>query len=286
MIHLRSLAYAPPARPPDEFPFNVPFVRALAQQNAAQPGTPLAQEAAAMQFDQPVTFFVGENGSGKSTLLEALACAAGSITVGAEGVGTDPTLAAVRLFARYLKLVWNKRTRRGFFMRSEDFFGYARTLAQTKAALRADLDAVDREYAGRSDHARALAKLPYARELSELKRYYGEDLDAQSHGESFFVLFRSRFVPDGLYLLDEPEAPLSPTRQLALLALLHEAVTQHYAQFIIATHSPLLLAYPGAAIWQFAAGEVRPAAYESLEHVTLTRDFLNNPERFLRHLLE
>lgn len=270
MLHLRSLTYTPPAHPPTEFPFNVPFVRALTT----------------LEFPSAVTFLVGENGSGKSTLLEALACAIGSITVGTESVTHDPTLAEVRTFAKYLKLTWSKRTKRGFFMRSEDFFGYARALSQTRAEMQADLKQVDEDYKGRSVLAKGLAKMPYARELSEIQRYYGDDLDANSHGESFFTLFRSRFTPDGLFLLDEPEAPLSPTRQMSFLTLLHEAVRKHNAQFIIATHSPILLAYPGAMIYSFDDGIIQQAAYESLEHYRLTRDFLNNPAQFLRHLLE
>ena len=112
---------------------------------------------------------------------------------------------------------------------------------------------------------------------------YGVDLDANSHGQSFLKLFQSRFVPGGLYLLDEPEAPLSPQSQLAFLAMLKDMVAQE-SQFIIATHSPIILAFPEATIYSFDAIPVRCVAYESLEHVSLTRDFLASPERFLRHL--
>ncbi len=112
---------------------------------------------------------------------------------------------------------------------------------------------------------------------------YGEDLDANSHGESFLKLFRSRFVPAGLYLLDEPEAPLSPQRQLALLSMLKEMVAEQ-AQFIIATHSPILMAYPEAQILSFASHPVSEVSSENVEHVSLTRAFLNNPNSFLRHL--
>jgi predicted ATPase len=226
---------------------------------------------------------VGENGSGKSTLLEAIACAAGSITVGSEGVETDQTLAEMRKLARCFKLVWRQKTRRGFFLRAEDFFGYAKRLNQMRAALKEDLAEVDETYQGRSAYAKGLAKMPYARELHELERRYGEGLDARSHGESFLAFFQTRFVPGGLYLLDEPEAPLSPLRQLTFLALLKEMVQQE-AQFIIATHSPLILAFPGATILSFDANPIRPVNYDELEHVTLTREFLNNPALYLKHL--
>src|SRR5205085_8753336 len=117
----------------------------------------------------------------------------------------------------------------------------------------------------------------------ELARRYGEDADARSHGESFLNLFQSRFVPGGLYLLDEPEAPLSPQRQLALLSMLKEMVAED-AQFIIATHSPILMAFPNAALLNFDKYPVRQVAYDKLEHVALTKAFLNNPETFLRRL--
>lgn len=268
MIHLRSFSL----RQPDDaeaahFPFNLPVIQALET----------------LAFTAPVTFFVGENGSGKSTLLEALACAVGSITVGSESVKTDPSLASVRRLADQMRLVWQKHTHKGFFLRAEDFFGYARKMAQTRQELEDDLRSVERDYKDRSATAAAFARLPYASELGEIQRRYGEGLDARSHGESFLALFQSRFVPGGLYLLDEPEAPLSPIRQLALIAALKQMTAQD-AQFIIATHSPILMAFPGALLYNFDAAPPQPVNYADLEHVKLTRDFLDNPDAFLKHL--
>lgn len=269
MIHLRTLTIPNNEENADTFPYNVPSLRS----------------ALTLEFDAPVTFFVGENGSGKSTLLEAIACAVGSITVGSESVNSDPTLKQIREYSYKMKLVWNKRTKKGFFMRSEDFFGYARHLTRIQEEMRADLEEIERDYRGRSALAKGLASMPYARELTDMQRRYGAGLDSYSHGESFFTLFRSRFVPNGLYLLDEPEAPLSPLRQLTLLSLLKQMVDQN-AQFIIATHSPILMAYPGAAIWSFDGGALQPVAYEDTEHVSVTRSFLNNPQSYLKHLME
>ena len=116
-----------------------------------------------------------------------------------------------------------------------------------------------------------------------MERRYGSDPDARSHGQAFLNLFQGRFVPGGVYLLDEPEAPLSPQNQLGLLALLLDLVQQD-AQFIIATHSPMLLAFPGAMIYSFDAAPVAAVAYADLDHVNLTRDFLNDPQSFLRRL--
>jgi len=252
---------------PVEFPFNLSVVRTWET----------------LELDYPVTFFVGENGSGKSTIMEAIACAAESITVGSENVRTDPTLHHARKLASVMKLSWHTRTRRGFFLRAEDFFGFVKRIETVKLNYEADLRAVDEEYAERSDFAKGLAKMPYMTELSNLKNKYGEGLDHQSHGESFLELFQARFVPEGLYLLDEPEAALSPLRQLGFLSLLKEMIIQK-AQFIIATHSPILMAYPNANILSFDHSPIKSVQYETLEHVTLTREFLNNPESFLRHL--
>ncbi len=267
-VFLRSLEIrAWPERLGQQYPFSLPFL---------QPG-------GRIDFASPVTFLVGENGSGKSTLLEAIACASGSITVGAESVSQDASLKEVRELAKYVQLAWFKRTRKGFFLRAEDFFGFARKMAHTRADLESDLANIEKEYEGRSELAKNLARTPYLNELGGIRRRYGQGLDSQSHGESFLLLFQSRFVPGGLYLLDEPEAPLSPIRQLGFLALLKEMVSKE-AQFIIATHSPILMAFPGAEIFSFDQGAIQQVEYENLEHVRLTRDFLNQPDAFLRHL--
>ena len=266
MIHLRSIRQKG-INEKDGFPFTVPVIRALEE----------------IEFHTPVTFFVGENGSGKSTLMETIACAAGSVTVGSESVKTDPSLAHVRKLADDLRLTWTKRTHRGFFLRAEDFFGYAKQMAQTRLELEDDIKKVDDEYRGRSKFAKDLAKMPHAGELNAIKNRYGEGLDTRSHGESFLALFQSRFVPNGLYLLDEPEAPLSPIRQLAFLSALKQMIAEE-SQFIIATHSPIIMAFPDAEILSFDDGQIRKVKYDELEHVTLTKAFLNDPETYLRYL--
>ncbi|HNN13683.1 MAG TPA: AAA family ATPase [Anaerolineales bacterium] len=268
MIHLRSLALRPFLESDTgEFPFTVPVVRSLSE----------------ITFTAPVTFFVGENGSGKSTVMEALACAVESITVGSESVKTDKTLAPVRKLAKYFKLAWTKRTRKGFFMRAEDFFGYARSMRATREELEEELDNIERDYQGRSKLAVDLARSAYQGQLAAIKHRYGKDLDNFSHGEAFLTLFQARFVPGGLYLMDEPEAALSPSRQLSFLSALKQMIGQE-SQFVIATHSPIILAFPEAQILQFQDGVIREVKYNELEHVNLTRDFLANPEAFLRYL--
>ena len=269
MIQLGAIALRPVTESQaDRFPFSVPAVAALPS----------------IELTTPVTFFVGENGSGKSTLLEGLAAATGLPTVGAQSASVDPTLAAQRELGRALQLTWRRRTHRGFFLRAEDFFGFAKHVSKMKADMRTRVAELDEEYRDRSDYAKGLAQGPMRGSIAELEARYGGDLDARSHGQSFLALFRSRFVPDGLYLLDEPEAPLSPQSQLALLALIADGVAQS-SQFIIATHSPIVLAYPGATIYSFDRSPPVPVPFEELDHVNLTRSFLNDPRAYLRHLI-
>jgi predicted ATPase len=268
--HLTSVSRKPRrSEGAETFPFSVPAIGSLERLDLAA----------------PVTFFVGENGSGKSTLLEGIAAAAGLPTVGAAEVGTDATLAAQRRLGQALKLTWSRRITRGFFLRAEDFFGFAKRVAQERAEMQVRVRELDEEYRAqnRSALALGLAQGPARASLADMERRYGADLDANSHGQSFLKLFQSRFVPGGLHLLDEPEAPLSPQSQLALLALLSDMVAQD-AQFLIATHSPIVLAFPGARIYNFDQLPVREVAYEELDHVALTRDFLNHPARYLDRL--
>jgi predicted ATPase len=196
-----------------------------------------------------VTFFVGENGSGKSTLLEAVARACGFHP---EGGGRDHHFAtradAVDL-GDALKLSWLPKVSDGFFMRAESFYNLA----------------------------------SYLDEVGDVDRVGGRRLHEQSHGESFLALFANRF-DRGIYLLDEPEAALSPRRQLSFLKIIHDLDHGGRAQFLIASHSPILLAYPGATLLSFDGAGVQPIDYRQTDHYTLTKQFLDAPERFFRHL--
>ncbi len=265
MIQLRKMAIEP--RDDERFPFNVPALRALD-----------------IDFEAPVTFVVGENGSGKSTLLEGLALAARMIGVGTHSLERDPSLESVRPLASALKLTWERRTHRGFFMRAEDFFGFVNRVKREQREFAREAERMRSENPGMAaeDLARMLGtQLGSARQLADR---YGEDMDAGSHGQQFLAFFQARVVPEGLYLLDEPEVALSPTSQLAFLSLLMAAAAEHDCQFLIATHSPMLMALPGATILDFDAIPVEAVGYEDVEHVRLTRDFLAAPGRFLRHL--
>jgi len=268
MPFLRSVSLRRSLTDPDAgFPFSVPVVRQL------EP----------LDMNPAITFLVGENGSGKSTLLEGIALAAHLPTVGSESTDTDATLASQRVLAEALSLKWNHRVHRGFFLRAEDFFGFTKSLSKLRTEMLAEMDRIEVEYEGRSAYAKGLARGPFAASLHDMERRYGIDLDANSHGQSFLRLFRSRFVPDGLYLLDEPEAPLSPQSQLALMSMIG-TMLQDRAQFIIATHSPILLGFPNATIYSCDQVPIQRVEYEQLDHVVITRDFLNGRERFLKYL--
>ena len=271
MIHLRSVRLASPS---DEsrvstYPFSVPAVASLAN-------TPL-------EFTSPVTFLAGENGSGKSAILEGIACAANAIAIAGDDLQRDASLGPARRLARHLRLVWRSRSQRGYFLRAEDFFGFARRITQLRNALEEDLEAFEAE-PGPDSLGRRMARGAYQREIGELRRTDAV-MNEISHGESFLALFQRRFVPRGLYILDEPETPLSPMRQLAMLSLMQEMTTAGESQFIIASHSPILMALPGATIYQLSGGAPQRIPWADLEHVSLTRDFLNDPDLFLRHLL-
>ena len=267
MIHLREIHIHQPEGDRNVFPWNVPAIHAIN----------------VLTFQKPVTVLVGENGSGKSTLLEAIARAAGSITVGSDGASQDETLVAVQPLVNALRMVWNQRTHRGFFLRAEDFFGYIKRLRKLRQSMLDELDRIDRDYKGRSEYAKSLASEPAISSLYSLDQQYGEDLDANSHGESFLELFQSRFVPGGLYLLDEPEAALSPLRQMGLISMIKGMVLKN-AQFVIATHSPILMAVPDAVLYDFDKDPPCATSNNCLEHVGGYRAFLDDPDAFVHRL--
>lgn len=206
-----------------------------------------------LHFTKNVTFFVGENGSGKSTLLEAIADQCGFNTAGGGRNNMYNVDAAESILGEYLQLSWMPKISNGFFLRAETFYHFASYIDRTSDAIAA--------YGGRSLHH-------------------------QSHGEAFFSLFTNRFQGKAIYLLDEPEAALSPQRQLAFLRVIHELVTKGDCQFIIATHSPILLGFPGATIYSFDQQEIKEIAYEMTEHYQITRYFLENRERYLHELFK
>jgi predicted ATPase len=233
----------------DAYPFSIPVISKLDE----------------LELDRGVTFLVGENGSGKSTLLEAIAVAYG---FNAEGGGKHFSFATRRSDSdlhRFLRLIRDvRRPSDGFFLRAESYFNVATEIE--------NLDVNDPD---------ALVMPPRI-----IDSYGGQPLHEQSHGQSFLALVQYRFRGEGFYILDEPEAALSPNRQLTLLALMHDLVESRGSQFIIATHSPILMAYPCATLYCLGdEGDIRRTAYEDTDHYRLTKDFLADRDRFFRHLL-
>jgi predicted ATPase len=267
LIHLRELTLKTNGVADGEYPFNVQAIKKISR----------------LTFESPVTIFVGENGSGKSTLLEGLAMAVGSVAIGREEISRDEAFKAVAPLAAKMNLVWTKRTHRGFFLRAEDFFGFIQRIRSLRQEMLDEIFRIDQDYAGRSDHARTLAKGPAASSIQAIDNQYGENFDARSHGESFLTIFQSRFMPNGLYILDEPEAALSPLRQLGLISLIKQMVLQD-AQFILATHSPILMAIPGANILDLDQSPPVYRNYQELDQVILYRAFLDDPVAFTRRL--
>ena len=245
---------------------------------------PLLARNRTVDLSSPVTILVGENGSGKSTLLEAVAIAAELPAAGSRDRPTDdPTLAPLRPLAERLRLSWTARSRRGLFLRAEDFFGYVREQNARDAELRADAERLAHENPTLpAAELRRIQGTYLAPVASRAARYAG-DLDARSHGEAFLAFFQGRLGGRGLYLLDEPEAALSPVRQMAFLSMLTDAASSG-AQAIVATHAPIVMAVPGARILEIRDGRLEPTAFDDLEHVRTLRDFLAAPEAYLRHL--
>ncbi|WP_305819022.1 AAA family ATPase [Photobacterium leiognathi] len=215
---------------------------------------PAIKELDFIEFHPDVTFFVGENGAGKSTLIEAIAVAMG---LNAEGGNKNTGFATEQTHSeldRYIKTVKSfKRPKDYYFLRAESFYNVATYLDQ-------------------------LMPPP-------LQGYGGQSLHHQSHGESFMATISNKLRGSGLYIMDEPEAALSPARQMAALSEIHRLV-EDGSQFIIATHSPILLAYPRAKIYRFSDSGIYETAYEDTEHYEITRNFLNRHQQMMKILME
>ncbi len=212
-----------------------------------------------LTFSQPVTFLVGENGTGKSTLIEAIAVAFGLNPEGGSRNFNFSTASSHSDLHKYLLLRKDIFPKDSYFLRAESVYNVASYINE-----------LDRQPA---------ASPPI------IQGYGGVSLHHQSHGESFLALVQNRMRSDGLYIWDEPEAALSPLRLLTLLCEIHRLV-QNRSQLIIATHSPILMAYPQAQILELSANGIRQVQYDETEHVTVTRQFLNQPKQMLRHLLQ
>ncbi|MGM0890094.1 MAG: AAA family ATPase [Bacillota bacterium] len=211
---------------------------------------PIISKMDTIHFSNNVTFFVGENGSGKSTILEAIAYQCGFNTAGGGRNNTYYVESAESELGDCLRLSWLPKVTNGFFMRAESFYNFA----------------------------------THVDNIGSQKYYGGRSLHAQSHGEAFLSLFNNRFRNKGIFLLDEPEAALSPLRQLSFLRIIHNLSV--HSQFIIATHSPILLGYPEAQIFNFDKEPISEILYEESDHYQITRRFLENRKTYLKELFD
>ncbi len=215
---------------------------------------PAVSALSEIQFSHPVTFFVGENGSGKSTILEAIASAYGFNPEGGTRNFNFSSYQSHSNLDDYLTIIKGVfRPEDGFFLRAESFYNVASEIEKLGPSL--------------------------------INSYGGKSLHEQSHGESFMSLFLHKFKGNSLYILDEPEAALSPARQLTMIARMHELVCQG-SQFIIATHSPIVMAYPNAGIYVLNEQGYSKVNYEETEHYQITKTFLDAPDRMLKVLMD
>ncbi len=213
-----------------------------------------------LAFSTPVTFLVGENGMGKSTLIEAIAIALGFNPEGGSRNFNFSTENSHSDLFEYLGTVrGTTRPRDGYFLRAESFYNVATNIDQ-------------------------LDQIP-AFQPPVVDAYGGISLHRQSHGESFMALAENRFRGNGLYILDEPEAALSPMKLMRLMERMHQLVEKS-SQFIISTHSPILMAYPGATVYEITPKGIRQTTYTETDHFRITRQFLEDPERMLYYLLK
>lgn len=219
---------------------------------------PIIKNLKKITFNSAVTFIIGENGTGKSTILEAIATSWGFNPEGGTKNFNFTTHPSHSILHKYIRLIkGHKRPTDGFFFRSESFYNVA-----------SNIDQLDEDPSFGPP----------------IKNSYGKkSLHQQSHGESFFSLIINRLNGNGLYIFDEPEAALSPTHQIAILSCLHQLV-QKKSQFIIATHSPIIMTYPNSQLLEISGGILKKTTYKETEHYLVTKNFLNNPERYLNKL--
>lgn len=248
------------------FPFNVPAVL----------------HARKVLLPSAVCIFVGDNGCGKSTLLESLACKLRLYGIGGGIDIADGDYAAAREIMPRLHIEWLRELRTGgFFFRAEDFSNFLRAVDRERVKINHDLF----ELKGAVDDAIIKTMEEGMNwKLRAMKKDYGDNMQAYSHGEGFLKILEQRMKGKGIFLLDEPEAALSPLRQLSLISMIMQMAAKGNAQFILATHSPILMGIPNATIYQVTEDGMEQVAYRETTHYSITKNFLDNPEGFLRYL--
>jgi len=249
----------------EEYPFNIPSIK----------------NTKMLDLSSNITVLVGNNGSGKSTLLQAIAYYSNSINVSKNTLDSEYYTGVINL-SKKMRVSYDAKTRDGFFFSGEEFITYINELKNLEHGILSDLAIMAEEYKNKSDYVKGLAFGPLKGELHALKEKYNGELGTKSHGEGFLEFFKARMHKKGVYLLDEPETPLSAVNQYQLLVLITDLV-KNGSQVIIATHSPILMSLKGARIYNFDQ-EIKEIDYDDIESVFFTRHFLNNKDNYLDRL--
>jgi predicted ATPase len=247
------------------FPFNIPAVRFGRQ----------------LALGEQVTIFVGDNGTGKSTLLESIAYGLDLPLIGGRIGKASPSFEAAKAIRPYLEFQWKREVHKGFFFRAEDFSHFIDDVDREREKIAMEL----LDLKGKVDDSviqQMRENMNYAG--FRMRRDYGQDVQTFSHGEAYLTILQTRIMDKGIFMLDEPVAALSPLKQLSLLAFILDVLKGGKAQFIIATHSPILMGFPNALLYQIREDGMERVTYKETDHYRITRRFLDDPESYLRHL--
>lgn len=262
MPYINSLSFNTTKKNP--FPYDVPGIK----------------YAKNIDLSNEINFFIGDNGTGKSTLIESIAFRLQLPHMDGSGYTKKAFSAAVTL-APYLELTFDIDRPVGFFFRAEDFGDYMNSIDRSDAVLHSQMKSLEGEVPERvlqemKDNANY--------QIHHMRKNFGQELGSFSHGEAYMQIIQEKIKSRGIYILDEPEAALSPAKQLALIYHIKEHLQVHQSQFIIATHSPILMAIPNTNLYEITDDGMKKTAVEDTDHFTITKNFLNNPEMYLRHL--
>lgn len=233
-----------------------------------------------VNLDERVTIFIGDNGTGKSTLLESIALSVQLPLIGGH-ISQQRGFEAASILKPFIEIEWKRETSKGFFFRAEDFSDFVNSVENENQRIAYDLRSLEGEVDD-SIIRQMSDSMNYS--LRNMRKDYGENMQAFSHGEAYLKILQTRIGDKGIFLLDEPEAALSPLKQLSLIFFIIEVLKSRNTQFIISTHSPILMGIPNALIYEIQEDGMQPVDYKDTDHYRITKLFLNNPEHYLKEM--